>query len=288
MTWEETIQYIRLKPEFKELVEHAYFEEDLKLNVERFQKSEEFIETLKIINEFAPNTKKILDIGSGNGVSTISLALKGYQLTSVEPDSSDTIGAGAINKLKSFYKLNNVDVFEAYAEDIKFNDNTFDLVYVRQAMHHANNLNKFIEECTRVLKKGGVLMTVRDHVIYNQKDKEWFLEMHPLHKFYGGENAYTSSEYKKAFTNAGLEILLELKHYDSVINYSPLSKKQYDDLFNSKEKQIKDHLRKKIGVFSNLNLVVNMYKSKIGFSRDKVYDESTIPGRMYSYVTKKV
>jgi len=36
MNWHETIEYIRTCPEYKELVEKAYLEEDLPLNIERF------------------------------------------------------------------------------------------------------------------------------------------------------------------------------------------------------------------------------------------------------------
>ena len=98
MTWEETIISIRENEEFKDLVEKAYFDEDLELNVKRFESSEEFNETLKIINKYAPRAKSILDIGCGNGISSINFALKNYHVAAVEPDSSNTVGAGAIKQ----------------------------------------------------------------------------------------------------------------------------------------------------------------------------------------------
>ncbi len=112
-------------------------------------------------------------------------------VTAVEPDPSLTVGAGAVRKLKEHYELKNLEDYENFAEDINFKSNYFDIVYIRQAMHHANNLNKFIKECVRVLKPNGLLLTIRDHVIYDEKDKNWFLEYHPLHKIYEGENAFT-------------------------------------------------------------------------------------------------
>lgn len=286
MTWEETIQYIRKLPEFKELVVKAYFEEDLPLNVERFKNEDEFKETLNYVKQYAPNGTKILDIGCGNGISCISFALAGYHVTAVEPDPSETIGAGAIRKLKEHYNLENIEIFEAFAEDINFKDESFDIVYIRQAMHHANNLQKFIKECSRVLKKGGLLITVRDHVIFNQKDKEWFLEEHPLHKYYGGENAYTPFEYEKAMTDANLVIQLKLKHYDSVINYFPVTKEEMENRENLTLIKLKQHLKNKLGLVASLPFIFTLYKIKIGFPK-YLKDESKIPGRMYSYIAIK-
>lgn len=174
MTWEETIQYIRQQPQFADLVEKAYFDADLRLNVERFRASDEFAQTLLLLKRNQPNAKKILDIGCGNGISSLAFALAGFEVTAVEPDASITVGAGAIRLLKDEYQLPNLNIHVAFAEDIAFASESFDIVYVRQAMHHANNLDKFIAECARVLKKDGMLLTVRDHVVFDEADKHWF------------------------------------------------------------------------------------------------------------------
>lgn len=286
-TWEETIEFIRTQPDYKDLVAKAYFEADLPVNVERFRKSEEFIETLKLLKEFQSNAKTILDIGSGNGISSIALALEGYEVVTVEPDPSKTIGAGAIRILKEYYKLKNIDIYETYAEEIKFPSESFDIVYTRQCMHHAYDLNKFVLEASRVLKKGGLLITVRDHVIFNPKDKEWFLESHPLQKFYGGENAFTYDEYSLAMSKADLDIKLVLKHFDSPINYFPLTKiekiKEEEESINF----INSIVSKKLGFLSKIEFfkeLANRYvKGKLGL----VHNENKVPGRMYTFLSTK-
>ena len=284
MTWEDTIIKIRKDDNYKTLVEQAYFDEDLKLNIERFSKSDEFLETLNIIKQHAPLAKSILDVGSGNGISAINFALNSYKVTVIEPDHSATVGAGAIKILKKNYALENIDIYEDYAEDISFDENSFDVVYVRQAMHHANNLNKFVKECVRVLKPKGVLLTIRDHVIYDETDKEWFLRTHPLHKFYGGENAFKSADYKNAITKAGAEILKEYKYYDNVINFFP---KTVCDLEKTKRTETQKHkklLEKKIGIIMKTPLVWYLYKIIKGYDP---LNEKEIPGRMYSYLAVK-
>ncbi|PQJ73328.1 class I SAM-dependent methyltransferase [Polaribacter butkevichii] len=287
MTWEETIKFIRTQPEYKYLVKKAYFEENLALNVERFRKSEEFIETLQLLKKHHPNAKEILDIGSGNGISAIALALEGFNVVTVEPDESDTIGAGAIRKLKAHYNITNLVIHEVFAEEIGFADESFDIVYARQCMHHAYDLEKFVAEASRVVKKDGFFMTIRDHVIFNKKDKEWFLEKHPLHKFYGGENAFKPEEYKNAMEKAGLEVVKELKYYDSIINYFPSSKEDIINMFKVKQSKAILSLDKKIGFLSKFSFIQKMYFRRIGLFKENVYDESRIPGRMYSYIAVK-
>ena len=286
MTWEQTIKYIRTKPEYKELVEIAYFEEDLPLNVERFMSGDEFKETLALIKTYQPGCKKILDIGSGNGISAVAFALKGFDVLSVEPDPSNTIGAGAIRKLKDHYKLANLDVQEAFAEELKLPSGSFDLVYARQCMHHAYDLDKFIGEIARILKPGGSLLTVRDHVVFGAKDKTRFLATHPLHKFYGGENAFSPDEYKTAMTKAGLQVKKELKYFDSVINYFPLTKEDIRDLPARTEKALHESLKNKIGFLANIPFVFNLFKRRHGIKPGE-YNERLVPGRMYTYIAQK-
>jgi len=288
MNWEETIKYIRTKPEYRSLIETAYFEEDLPLNVERFKSGSEFKETLSLIKKYSNGGKDILDIGSGNGISAVAFALSGYNVMSVEPDPSETIGAGAIRRLREFYNLHNLDVKEAFAEELKLPSESFDIVYARQCMHHAYDLEKFLEELARILKKGGTLITIRDHVVFDEKDKQWFLENHPLQKFYGGENAFSPNEYKQAMKKAGLDIKLELKYYDSLINFFPLSQKDIEDLPATTEKKLKESLHKKIGGFANIPMVFKLYKRRAGFKDNRLPDEKQIPGRMYSYIAQKV
>ncbi|GIW70456.1 MAG: hypothetical protein KatS3mg101_1203 [Patescibacteria group bacterium] len=289
MTWEETIQYIRTKPEYRCLVEKAYLEEDLPLNVERFLKSEEFRQTLAILKKYQPNAINILDIGAGNGVSSIAFALSGYKVTAVEPDKSETVGAGAIRKLKEHYQLSNVEVFEAFAEELPFPEETFDIVYARQCMHHARDLERFVAEASRVLKQGGVFFTARDHVVLDEQDKKWFLDTHPLQQFYGGENAFTAEEYKNAMQKAGLQIVQEIRHFDSVLNYYPSTK---DEIENYKEKQIKlreAHLIRKIGFLGRLSFFKKLYHLYLDKKVGEILPlyERNIPGRMYSYLCIK-
>lgn len=286
MNWEKTIIQARTNPEFAHVMEQSYLAEDLIQNVERFSKSEEFIETLKNIGSYFGNKKlRILDLGSGNGISAISFALDGHEVTSIEPDPSETVGRGAIKKLCDHYQLN-VNVLDGFGENTAMDTDFFDLVYTRQVVHHAADLNAFIKECYRVLKHNGILFTVRDHVIYDEKDKNWFLETHPFHRYYGGENAFTLKEYKNSFTLARFQIDKMFKFYDSVINYSPMSQQEYRNFPEKISKTIDEILNKKLGIIGRSRLLKTLFRFYKGLY-PSYYDEKMVAGRSYSFICIK-
>jgi hypothetical protein len=45
--------------------------------------------------------------------------------------------------------------------------------------------------------------------------------LHPLHHLYGGENAFTLGQYKRALGNAGIRLTSVLNPYESNINLYP-------------------------------------------------------------------
>ena len=271
MNWHETIEYIRQDPAYSSLVQATYIQRDLALNVENYQSSEEFAETLRILKRYtkvaSPN---LLDIGAGNGISSIGLTRNGFTVTALEPDPSDSIGAGAVRQLAAHYSLPNLTVVEAFGEKLPFEDETFDVVFARQAMHHAHQLPQFAKEAARVLKKGGLLLTVRDHVVKNEQDKQRFLKRHPLHQFYGGENAFELHQYKSALQQASLNIKEVLAPADSALNYSPWSREKVGNL-----------VQEKVGAWAANEWVIDagwwLLKRRLQW----------VPGRLYSFVAIK-
>jgi SAM-dependent methyltransferase len=288
-TWEQAIIGIRNNPEYADLIDNAYFHEDLERNVQQFRSSEEFRETLSLIKSCLPASRlKVLDIGAGNGVSSVAFALEGFSVTAVEPDRSNTVGAGAIQQLKNTFNLRNLAVIGCYAEMLPFKAGTFDLVYARQAMHHAHNLEQFVQAAYNVLKKSAIFLTVRDHVIYNEVDKQLFLDTHPLHKFYGGENAFTMQEYRNSFKTAGFKTLVTLGHFDSVINYFPMTQKEYEEQSTAFKQKVIGSLSEKIGHLARIPLIANWYLRYNQKKYGRYYDESKVAGRLYTFVNKKI
>lgn len=284
MTWEEIIIDIRSKSEFDQLVKDAYLGADLVQNVFAFENSEEFKITLELITKLGIKADSILlDVGAGNGIATIAFARKGFKVIAIEPDLSKTIGAGAIEYLVSYFNLDNVKVISKIAEDLPAFENKIDLVYIRQAVHHAKDLNAFVSNLVGMLRSGGVYLAIRDHVIYDEKDKQWFLDSHPLHRYYGGENAYLLEEYLHAMKLAGLDAIDYWKYYDSPLNYLPVSTQSLNDKVEKRNKFKNDLVNRKLGPLKHFKFIKSFYESRIEKKLGPVLDERLVPGRPYSF-----
>lgn len=286
MTWEETIKYIRNDKTYKNLVADSYLDSNLKLNIDRYGQSKEWAEIKLIFKKLNIKTTDLLDIGSGNGITAVNFALDGFKVSSVEPDPSITVGSGAIKFLKNELHLPNLNVIESFGENLPFENESFDVVFMRQALHHAHHLNTFIAEAARVLKKSGYLFCIREHVVFNSKDKLLFLENHPLQKFYHGENAFTLNEYKNAFKLAGLQPVTTLSYFESVINYYPTDISNKEAIRMNISEMLKKNLKQKLGIIADISPLFFLYKLADHLKFGGPLDERRYPGRMYSFIQK--
>ena len=132
MNWEEAVSFARRQDKYRDLIKYSYLDEDLFLNIDRFGKSEEWKLTLELIGQFKSGVLNILDIGCGNGIAAISFAMLGHNVVAIDPDESDSVGLGAVRKLKQFYKLDNLRLMTGSAETLNETNEFFDIVYCRQ------------------------------------------------------------------------------------------------------------------------------------------------------------
>lgn len=220
-SWDEAIEILRNDPAHQDLIFHAYLTRDLLANSERFAASAEFSEVRALLARYAPRARRLLDMPGGNGIATYALARAGFDVTSVEPDPSALMGRGAIEHVLSAAGLN-ARIVDAWGEALPFEPNSFDVVYVRQGLHHASNLPCMLAEIGRILRPDGVLLACREHVVDNYGDSlKAFLDSQVDHQLYGGENAFTLPDYRAAIRSGGFNLEIELGPFDSVINAFP-------------------------------------------------------------------
>lgn len=92
-----------------------------------------------------------LDIGCGYGALADALADKGVIVTAIDCDIISLCYA------RQFVKNKRVTFTMASAEELKFHNNEYDIVFLFDVIEHVRNPTVAIREAIRVLKPGGVL-----------------------------------------------------------------------------------------------------------------------------------
>jgi len=215
--WEQAVVWLRQQPDQRALVEAAYYDDPLLRAAERYHVSEEWSAIAALLPK--PHLRA-LDVGAGRGIASYALAKEGYEVSALEPDESGLVGANAIRSLARESGLP-IEVYIGISEDMPFPSAHFDLVFARSVLHHARDLAIACAEIYRVLKPGGTFIAIREHVISKQTDLQTFLDGHPLHKMYGGENAFLLRQYEEAIRKAGFRIQIVLSPLESPINFAP-------------------------------------------------------------------
>lgn len=218
-SWEQAVQWLREQPSQSDLVMAAYYDDPLIDAATRYWRSEEW----QAMRTLLPESRgRALDVGAGRGIASFALAKEGFNVTALEPDGSALVGAQAIRDLAAASGLP-IEVTQEFSERLPFADAQFDVVFARAVLHHISDLPAACREFLRVLKPGGYLIAIREHVISKQEDLPIFLDEHPLHKLYGGENAFLLTHYENAIRGAGFHLERVLAPLENAINFAPYS-----------------------------------------------------------------
>lgn len=216
-TWEDAVTWLRNQPDQRQLVRDAFYDDPLSGAAERYFLSPEW---RAISGLLEGRTGTALDVGAGRGIASYALARNGFAVTALEPDASAIVGATAIRSLAAEAGLP-ISVVQEFSERLPFADQMFDVVFARAVLHHMHDLDRACAEMFRVLRPGGLLLAVREHVISRETDLSRFLAQHPLQHLYGGEHAYLLKRYIGALQGAGFSTIEILAPLESPINLFP-------------------------------------------------------------------
>ncbi|GJM31368.1 MAG: hypothetical protein DHS20C18_03690 [Saprospiraceae bacterium] len=97
--------------------------------------------------------KKVLNLGTGEGDYDAMIAGYCDQLTSCDINEEDIAFARELNK-----EVENIEYRVENALKLSFPDNYFDLIISVDVIEHVGDPEKMMDEITRVLKPGGILM----------------------------------------------------------------------------------------------------------------------------------
>lgn len=98
---------------------------------------------------------RALELGSGTGGLSAALALAGFEVDGIEPDSAG-LRASALRAQR--YPGTVMRFQDGKAESLPFDDESFDLVVSSQVLEHIPDREGAIRECHRVLKRGGACL----------------------------------------------------------------------------------------------------------------------------------
>lgn len=107
--------------------------------------------------------KKILDVGAGTGRLCVRMARLGAEVTAL--DISSVMMESLKSKVKSHTQgasvsseKSRLEIFVGDAEDLLFEDESFDIVIATFLIVHLKDLHRFFDEAYRVLKPGGLFL----------------------------------------------------------------------------------------------------------------------------------
>ncbi|MGN0266340.1 MAG: class I SAM-dependent methyltransferase, partial [Lachnospiraceae bacterium] len=156
---------------------------------------------------------RILDLGCGTGYLTFPMALRNANVSVVGLD----IVANTIIRNAEQAKnqgLSNIQFVSYDGEHFPFEDEAFDLVVTRYALHHFPEIEKSLMEVSRVLKPCGRLFISDPRP--NECDTTRFVDDYMQLKKDGHIKFYTKDEWIEICDKCGMKIL---KSFDSHIHF---------------------------------------------------------------------
>jgi SAM-dependent methyltransferase len=274
MRLDDAVRRLRAEPAFADLVRDAYLGRDVADSARRFAESGEFAEVRALLGA-ALHGAVVADLGAGTGIASHAfLAYGASRAVALEPDASDEVGQGAIRRLPG---AEAIEIVAAYAERLPLADESADIVYARQVLHHTRDLAAALRECARVLRPGGIFLACREHVVDDDAELQRFLAEHPVHRLAGGENAYSLAQYERAIVDAGLQLERTLGAWDSVINAFP-AVRSADELRELPRTRLRAHFGALGAAAARVPPVVALVRRRL---------QRPNPGRMYSFLARK-
>ncbi|MGC9348435.1 MAG: class I SAM-dependent methyltransferase [Anaerolineae bacterium] len=145
---------------------------------------------------------RVLDVATGGGHTALKFAPYVAHVT-----ASDITPAmlNAAERHLTDKGVTNVAFKQVAAEDMPFDDASFDLVTCRIAPHHFDDAARFVREAARVLKPCGTLL-VQDHLVPDDAMTARYYEAFEKLRDPSHNQAFTEAEWRAMFAAADLAV----------------------------------------------------------------------------------
>ena len=176
-----------------------------------------------------PVDARVLDVGCGSGWATKLMAAKARDGRVVGIDIADEMIRLAREGSRSFA---NVEFQVASAERLPFNDAEFTHAFSMESLYYYADISEALREIKRVLKPGGLFVTVMDLYQENLPSHQWVDQLKvPV-------QLLSTAEYRSLFEGADFVDVRDRRLYDPAPipdNYSGGSFKTREDYVNYKK-----------------------------------------------------
>jgi len=146
---------------------------------------------------------RVLDVATGAGHTAAAIA------PFVSEVVASDLSAGMIDKARSVFAaraLTNVSAIEMDAENLEFDDESFDAATSRIAPHHFLDIDKAISELARVLVPGGVLV-IEDNIAPENEALDQFINELEKQRDSTHVRSYKKSQWKEMLGKHGLRVV---------------------------------------------------------------------------------
>lgn len=186
--------------------------------------------------------EKVLEVGVGIGTDLTQYAKNGAEVYGID------LGQDQVDLTKLNFELRGLQYSElrqASAEELPFEDNSFDLVYSFGVLHHTPDTEKAISEVKRVLNEDGqaiIMLYARGWKHYLKrclihglllgkyfKYGSWQAVYNDVSEVNGGSpktGVYTKNEIRKLFSEFG-EVEIEKRRLGEFIDYKPYRSRRF-------------------------------------------------------------
>jgi len=166
---------------------------------------------------------RVLDVGCGSGWATRLLAGLAFNGSLTGIDISDEMIRVAREASHSF---SNIDFQVASAEHLPFGNGEFTHAFSMESLYYYANIPKAVSEIHRVLKPGGLFVTVVDLYWENEASHQWIADLKvPV-------QLLRIEEYRSLFGDAGFVNIVDQRLIDPTPipeTYKPSSFKSRED-----------------------------------------------------------
>lgn len=157
---------------------------------------------------------RALDIATGGGHTALKFAP--YVAHVVATDLTPRMLEKARRFIQEEQGVDNVSFQEADAEDLLLDSAQFDLVTCRIAPHHFPDVPRFLRECARVLKRGGILL-LQDQALPSDDEAARLVDAFERLRDPSHNRAYAADDWKRMLATASF-----------VVEHSELYVKRHD------------------------------------------------------------